>query len=99
MLAHNAGRLRSGDKAVVAVRPERVRLSANGAAEAFENALRGQVTDVIYLGQSRKYVVRLSCGAEVMALQQASAADQRGIRPGDEVSLMWRNAEANALPE
>jgi putative spermidine/putrescine transport system ATP-binding protein len=97
--ASNAARLGPGDRAVVAVRPERIRISTNGKADGDGNVLKGRVTDIIYLGQSRKYVLKMACGAEVVVLEQARGGDQTSAAPGDELTLTWSGKEASALAE
>jgi putative spermidine/putrescine transport system ATP-binding protein len=72
---------------------------ANGKAECDGNVLKGRVTEVIYLGQSRKYVLRMPCGAEVVVLEQARGADRTNAAAGDELTLTWSGREANALAE
>ncbi len=77
-----------GASASVAVRPERVVPAASAA-------LRGTITDVIFLGTSRKYVVRLKDGTECVVLRPANEA-ALGAR-GSEVELGWAPAHATAF--
>ena len=53
---------------VVAVRPERISLSACGPG------LSGEIADVIYIGNARKYVVRLAGDHECIALRHVDPA-------------------------
>jgi putative spermidine/putrescine transport system ATP-binding protein len=94
--ARNAG-LSVGSRAVVAVRPERIRISNGAAQPADENGVAGVVTDVIYLGRSRRFVVRLGDGQEVSSYEQVGA--DRELAPGAAVHLSWRAEDATALPE
>ena len=91
--------LANGSSAVVMVRPERVRLvRANGAVPTGENTVGGTLTDVIYLGRAKKYIVRLGSGQEVTAVEQAIACDERAPERGDAVHLLWFADDAIALP-
>jgi putative spermidine/putrescine transport system ATP-binding protein len=78
-----------GAALTIAVRPERVRLSEPGSSLQTENVLKATVTDVGYLGQSRKYVVKTSAGVEMVALEQLAALGQRTFRIGDNVQISW----------
>ncbi|WP_179243953.1 ABC transporter ATP-binding protein [Tistlia consotensis] len=100
LLARRNGDLAVGDPTVVAVRPERLCLldgSAAGGGGEPENRLEGRVQEVVYLGLSRKYLLRLADGQEVVVRQQAQDAERSGLGPGDLVRLGWRAANANAL--
>jgi putative spermidine/putrescine transport system ATP-binding protein len=81
-----------GGSVVVAVRPERLVVSAGG-----EGGVAGELLDVIYLGNSRKYVVRLPDGRDCVALQHAQAAEASGFSPGQPVRLSWSPEHANAF--
>lgn len=98
MRAFNAAGLACGDKAVVAVRPERIHITT-AASETFDNSVTGRVTDIIYLGQSRKYVVRAECGTKLTVLEQSFGIRRHSIGIGEEVRLGWQGEEANALAE
>ena len=87
----------SSGSAVVAVRPERMRLLAPGAAPS-ENTVQGTLTDVIYLGRSNKYIVRLATGQEVTAVEQAVAGRQTPSL-GAAVQLAWQASDAIALAD
>jgi putative spermidine/putrescine transport system ATP-binding protein len=89
------GAITPGGEIVVAVRPERVRVSsaANGAT-----GFAGELVDIIYLGNARKYVVRLPGGRECVALQQANSADTSGLLPGGQVMLSFETEHVTAFP-
>jgi putative spermidine/putrescine transport system ATP-binding protein len=78
----------AGTSASVAVRPERVVLASS-------SALRGTITDVIFLGTSRKYVVRLGGGTECVVLRPANEA-ALGAR-GSDIEIGWDAAHATAF--
>jgi ABC-type Fe3+/spermidine/putrescine transport system ATPase subunit len=79
----------AGDKVVVAVRPERIRLSDAGTG------LQGVLSDVIYIGNARKYVVRLAGGQDCIVLRQAVAG---ALVPNDHTVLSWDAGRAIAFP-
>ena len=89
--------LPAGSRAVVAVRPERVRIADGGGGPASENGVSGVLTDIIYLGRSRRFVVRLGDGLEVSSYEQVGS--DRALAPGSTVHLSWRAEDATALPE
>ena len=97
LVARAGAELPNGSKAVVAVRPERIRLLV-GDAPATENSVRGTLNDVIYLGRSNKYIVRLDSGQEVTTIEQASTGS-RTPALGDAVHLTWHAADAIALAD
>ena len=82
----------AGRKAVVAIRPERVNMSADGAG------VRGEISDIIYLGNARKYVVRLSDGLECVVLRHVDPTVSDTARIGDMAVLSWDARHATAFP-
>ena len=91
--------LAAGDRAVVSVRPERIDLQAGVPAAGTENVIGGRVTEVVYLGRSRKYVVRTEAGHEVVSVQQARSGAEPGFEIGASVSLRWQAEDATILPD
>jgi spermidine/putrescine transport system ATP-binding protein len=72
---------------------------AAGAGSRRENAcaLRGTVTEVVYLGTSTNFNVTTSAGAEVVVFSQnTSAEEQHPPQRGDAVWLLWD--PANSYP-
>ncbi len=91
--------LKQGDPAVVVVRPEHVQLiEPQESQRDAENCLRGIVSEVIYLGRSRKYVIRLEGAEEIRSLQQLQADGVRTFSVGDAVAMKWNAQRALALP-
>jgi len=80
-----------GDKAVLAVRPERIALGTTSA-----NTVRGTLTELIYFGGSYKFIARLPDGAEISGRLPLTA--DGALNPGSEVALCWRPEECNILP-
>jgi spermidine/putrescine transport system ATP-binding protein len=85
-----AGRsgLAAGQEVELTVRPEKIELAA-GPGPAGGCALRGTVTEVVYLGTSTSFSVRTTTGADVVVFQQNSASAAAPVSRGDEVWLTW----------
>jgi ABC-type Fe3+/spermidine/putrescine transport system ATPase subunit len=82
--------LSAGATVVVAVRPERVSLAAQG-----EGGVSATITDVIFVGTARKYAVRLTDGTECFVLRQVGEPPLAGI--GAAVRLGWDAEHATAF--
>ncbi len=90
------GNLSIGSAAVMAVRPERLHVNrANDGADA--NRVEGTVTDIVYLGQSRKFIVRVNDQTEMTALVQANVVGLESVTVGSSVSLSWRAEDSKVL--
>jgi spermidine/putrescine transport system ATP-binding protein len=85
-----AGRsgLAAGQQVELTVRPEKIELAA-GPGPAGGCALRGTVTEVVYLGTSTSFSVATTTGADVVVFQQNSASAAAPVSRGDEVWLTW----------
>ena len=70
------------------MRPEKIELAA-GPGTAGGCALRGTVTEVVYLGTSTSFSVPTTTGADVVVFQQNSASAATPVSRGDEVWLTW----------
>ena len=80
--------LAAGQEVELTVRPEKIELAA-GAPPAGGCALRGTVTEVVYLGTSTSFSVRTTTGADVVVFQQNSASAEAPAGRGDHVWLTW----------
>ena len=79
------------------VRPERIRLLAEGQQEPGE--VQGVIREVAYLGSVTRYVVESREGETIVVVRQnldTSAAAALGER-GNSVRLSWRAEDASAL--
>jgi spermidine/putrescine transport system ATP-binding protein len=85
-----AGRseLTAGQEVELTVRPEKIELAA-GPGPAGGCALRGTITEVVYLGTSTSFSVHTTTGADVVVFQQNSASADTPVGRGDEVWLTW----------
>ncbi len=89
-----------GDELEVTVRPEKIRIGRDAPGPS-GCALRGTVTEVVYLGTATNFNITTSLGAEVVVfVQNASAADQEAseaIGRGDDVWLTWETPYSYAI--
>jgi spermidine/putrescine transport system ATP-binding protein len=86
----------TGSSLDITVRPEKIVISAD-RPEAARCAIRGRVTEVVYLGTSTQYAVRASDGTELLVFLQ-NAADASDIAErDDDVWLSWRPEHSLAL--
>jgi spermidine/putrescine transport system ATP-binding protein len=82
------GGVSAGQEVELTVRPEKIDVRA-GRPDGDGCALRGTVTEVVYLGMFTNYNVTTSTGAEVVVfVQNVSSADDVAVR-GDSVWLSW----------
>jgi len=88
----------AGARVVIVLRPEKVRISAAPAPADADNAVRGRVWDIGYLGGVSIYKVRLDDGSAMKAAvaNVARRLDQP-IGSDQEVWLSWAPAAAVVL--
>ncbi len=89
----------AGEQLDVAVRPEKTVLTpASEPPPPGHCALRGTVTDVVYLGTSTSYRVEAAGGAEMAVYRQNVAAlPGTEVGPGQEVWLSWPPGHGHVL--
>ena len=93
LAARDAGA--DGTRLTLALRPERVRLApAGGQARTFgpidASGYRwgtGVIEEVVYIGATRKYQVRL--GGQLLVAQQQAGSDVPCFREGEKVDVGW----------
>jgi putative spermidine/putrescine transport system ATP-binding protein len=85
----------AGTLVMVAVRPERLRLHPVGQQAG---ALTGVLTEIVYLGNARRSVVRLEDGRDCFALHHANEAEAISMAPGQTVNLSWESQHATVFP-
>jgi len=78
----------AGSKLELTVRPEKIDLSA-APPPAGRCAMRGTVTEVVYLGTSTNFAVTTTTGADMVVFQQNSAAAGQLANRGDSIWLSW----------
>ena len=85
-----------GARVILAVRPEKIKLSPNGTRRA--GFLPGEAVEVTYLGTDTLYQVALRTGERVVVrVQNAGGRGLRQFRPGEAVQLHWDWQDALAL--
>src|SRR6266566_178497 len=84
-----AVRARPGDSLEITVRPEKIELTAERPA-GDGCALRGTVTEVVYLGTSTNFAVSTTTGADIVVFQQNSASAGHMASRGDAIWLSWQ---------
>lgn len=84
--------VKPGDKGVVAIRPEQVRISHPSNEAPLKNYFLGKVHDFLYIGDVTTYIVELSNGAYIEALLPNSAPGRATFfEVGDQVGVSWRH--------
>jgi putrescine transport system ATP-binding protein len=88
-----------GAKVAIALRPEKLRITAApGAPVPGENVVRGRVWDIGYLGDMSVYKVKLDDGTEMKAsVANVTRLIERPIGWDDEVVLSWSPSAAVLL--
>jgi len=80
----------------VTVRPEKIVLSAERPAAGL-CAIRGRVTEVVYLGTSTQYAIRTPSGSDLVVFVQNAADSSDLARRDQDVWLSWRPEHTLAL--
>jgi spermidine/putrescine transport system ATP-binding protein len=89
----------AGSPVELTVRPEKISLDLTPPTDTSGSAIRGTVTEVVYLGTATNYNITTSTGAEVVVFtQNASSADDIAVR-GDSVWLGWEQQHSYAIGE
>jgi ABC-type Fe3+/spermidine/putrescine transport system ATPase subunit len=102
LVARGGVAVADGDRVTVTVRPEKTLvLPVEAPASELigrENWVRGTIAEVIYLGESRKYLVQLPGGVILIARQQATSIDMPQLQPEQEVVVGWHSSDCVVLP-
>jgi putative spermidine/putrescine transport system ATP-binding protein len=88
-----------GAMVALAVRPERLRVLTTATNKAGTNCFTGSISDIVYLGQARKLVVKTASGSELIALQQFGGDQLRVPSIGEQVQVEWSLSDAVVLVE
>jgi putative spermidine/putrescine transport system ATP-binding protein len=92
-----AADLRDGDPAALVVRPENLRVVAVDAPRDGANGVDAAVTEVLYLGPTRKIELALADGVAAVVREPPGTAGD--WRPGDRVRLEWAVERAVVVPD
>jgi spermidine/putrescine transport system ATP-binding protein len=87
-----------GEEVLVAVRPERIRISTGAADPEAASRITGRVAQVVYLGTLTQFHVDASHG-ERLVVHRLSDEPAAGIVEGDDVTLTWDREDAAILIE
>jgi putrescine transport system ATP-binding protein len=97
LLVDDVGRFMPGQRVWVALRPEKIRLSKQPAAQSRCNQLRGTVHQLGYLGNRCTYQIKTGSGKLVTVFSQNERrTSEWSIDWSDEVYVSW-NADAAVL--
>ena len=84
--------VRTGDRGAFALRPELVRIAGHAESLELRNRFRGEVKDLLYVGETTLYKVRLEGGMVMEALLPNAAPGRAKLyKVGDPVALAWRH--------
>jgi len=83
----------------VALRPEKISMSREPPQPATQNLVRGQVTEIAYMGNASSYLVKLASGKVMRVTLPNIARDARRIAREESVYLSWHSASPVVLTE
>jgi spermidine/putrescine transport system ATP-binding protein len=87
----NGATVAAGSGGSLALRPEKIRISANVTQTPDENHCAGHVAGLLYMGDVTVYMVETPGGARIEALLANSAAGRaKFFEIGDAVEVAWR---------
>jgi putative spermidine/putrescine transport system ATP-binding protein len=75
------------------IRPERIRISADGSGE------RGTVRDAVYVGSVTRYLVELERGGQITVVRQNDSAPRDEVAGGQTVTVAWRPEDTFAIQD
>ena len=84
-----------GSKVLVALRPEKIALSAAPG----DGAIAGTVSSASYLGERSHYMIALPGRAEPIAVASQNSAQAQTHAPGETVYLSWATDSVVVLTE
>ncbi len=85
-----------GQQLELTVRPEKIELTAERPTSG-DCALRGTLSEVVYLGTSTNFAVATSTGADMVVFQQNSASADDVPDRGDSVWLSWQSEHSHLI--
>lgn len=84
-----------GDRIDLTVRPEKIGLGTKRPSDGC--ALRGTVTEIVYLGTATNYTVATGAGSDVVVFQQNASSSDDSVDRGDVIWLSWKAEHSYAL--
>jgi len=95
-----ASTLAAGRPGTVALRPEKIRIGAAAGAAAPDNAFRGKVSELLYMGDVTVYIVDTPGGRKIEALLANSASGGAKFSEiGDAVDMSWPQDAGHFIEE
>lgn len=89
---------RAGERGVLALRPEQVRIGAPRSQQDLKNHFEGRVHELLYIGDITTYIVELPNGTRIDALLPNSAPGRATFfQVGDAVQVAWRHDAGSFL--
>jgi len=89
---------RAGERGVLALRPEQVRIGAAESHHDLKNQFTGKVRELLYVGDITTYIVELPNGTRIEALLPNSAPGRATFfEVGDTVRVAWRHDAGSFL--
>jgi spermidine/putrescine transport system ATP-binding protein len=89
---------RRGERGVLALRPEQVRIGVLESHHDLKNRFSGRVDNLLYVGDVTTYIVELPNGTRIEALLPNSAPGRATFfEIGDMVDVSWRHDAGNFL--
>ncbi|SER46065.1 putative spermidine/putrescine transport system ATP-binding protein [Vreelandella subterranea] len=85
-----------GSRTTLSLRPERVSILRDDAAERFDNQFTATVQEVIYLGDHLRTRVSV-CGNDDFILKTPNAQGCGEMRPGQRIQVGWSSDDCRAL--
>jgi putative spermidine/putrescine transport system ATP-binding protein len=95
-VAPRSEQLGSSSPAAISVRPERMRVLPVSETCSDPNRVVGKVSQIIYVGSSRKVEAALPDGTLIRVREQPR--DQIDVREGAEVAICWPSSASTLLP-
>ncbi len=88
---------RSGERATLMLRPEKIALAPAGLDAAEPATLLGEVAEAVYVGEFTRYRVRVGPGI-VLGVKAANTHAAWRAKPGDPVRLRWAVTDGYLVP-
>jgi len=89
---------RAGERGVLALRPEQVRIGSPESQHDLKNQFTGKVQELLYVGDITTYIVELPNGTRIEALLPNSAPGRATFfEVGDTVRVAWRHDAGSFL--
>jgi putative spermidine/putrescine transport system ATP-binding protein len=89
----------AGSSALISVRPERIKLAEAAPADDARDCIKGRISEVIYMGRLRKYVIETGGGQKLIVAQQASGIEARSFAVGETVVATFAPEDAVVLQD